>query len=334
MPSGDRYREVQAALQLLFPPGRVFEIRVLGDDGTSSGYFTDHTAAANELLIRDNDPRVSGIYVTLNEVNPVLLARRANRIKFRLGKKDATTADADIIRRRWLPIDIDPIRPSGISSSDEEHTRALVLAEIIEAFLSDLGWSRPIIADSGNGAHLLYPIDLPNDEENRTLIQSVLEFLDTRFSTSACTVDTGNFNSSRIWKVYGTVSRKGDPLPDRPHRRSRIIFAPEERTIITAEQLSGLCALYPTQGDQTVEIHHDRRGAGGGNFDLGSWLSAHHLSSAAKPYQGGTLFVLDTCPFSDAHTDGAFAIQFPNGAIFAGCHHNSCGSGRQRWPEL
>ncbi|PKL58600.1 MAG: hypothetical protein CVV33_10625, partial [Methanomicrobiales archaeon HGW-Methanomicrobiales-4] len=54
----------------------------------------------------------------------------------------------------------------------------------------------------------------------------------------------------------------------------------------------------------------------------------------AKPYLGGTLFVLDSCPFSDAHTDGAFAIQFANGAIFAGCHHDSCGGGKQRWPEL
>ncbi|HNQ32652.1 MAG TPA: hypothetical protein PKJ93_02630, partial [Methanoculleus sp.] len=39
-------------------------------------------------------------------------------------------------------------------------------------------------------------------------------------------------------------------------------------------------------------------------------------------------------PFSGAHKDGAFAIQFSNGALFAGCHHDSCGGGAQRWPEL
>ena len=48
----------------------------------------------------------------------------------------------------------------------------------------------------------------------------------------------------------------------------------------------------------------------------------------------GRLFVFDRCPFSDAHKDGAYAIQFDNGAIFAGCHHNSCGGGKQRWHEL
>ena len=44
--------------------------------------------------------------------------------------------------------------------------------------------------------------------------------------------------------------------------------------------------------------------------------------------------MLDQCPFSSAHKDGAFAIQFGSGAIFAGCKHNSCGGGTQRWQEL
>ena len=44
--------------------------------------------------------------------------------------------------------------------------------------------------------------------------------------------------------------------------------------------------------------------------------------------------MLDECPFSSAHKDGAFAIQFANGAVFAGCKHTSCGGGTQRWQEL
>ncbi|WP_175020541.1 hypothetical protein [Methanogenium cariaci] len=73
-----------------------------------------------------------------------------------------------------------------------------------------------------------------------------------------------------------------------------------------------------------------------GSFDLGHWLTTHGISvRTEKPWQGGTLFTLDACPpFSSAHTDGAFAIQFANGALFAGCHHDSCGGGSQRWQEL
>ena len=51
-----------------------------------------------------------------------------------------------------------------------------------------------------------------------------LATLDALFSDDRVTVDTANFNAARIWKLYGTVSRKGDDTPDRPHRRSRILW--------------------------------------------------------------------------------------------------------------
>lgn len=338
MPADTGYAEVLSALKLLFPPGRVIEIRIIGEDGIASGYFDDPEKAAKEILARSPDPRISGIYVTLNEVNPVLLARRANRIKTRIGKKDATTADADILRRWYLPIDIDPVRVSGVSSSESEHADALVLADTIRTWLSDLGWPGPIIADSGNGAHLLYPIDLPNDEESRNLVRSVLKVLNTRFSDSRCKVDTANFNASRIWKVYGTISRKGDNLPDRPHRRSRIISAPSVPGLVSEQDLRVLGAVHQVSGEHSARTDTSNAKkpevSGAHTLDLASWLSSHGLTSTAKPYQGGTLFSLDRCPFSDAHSDGAFAIQFANGAIFAGCHHDSCGGGTQRWPEL
>ena len=64
----------------------------------------------------------------------------------------------------------------------------------------------------------------------------------------------------------------------------------------------------------------------GPGIDLASWLLGHGIAvRSTRPYQGGTLYVLDECPFSSAHKDGAFAIQFANGAVFAGCHHASCG---------
>ncbi len=76
-----------------------------------------------------------------------------------------------------------------------------------------------------------------------------------------------------------------------------------------------------------------RRRAGGSTSPSGS-LDHRIAVRSAKPYRGGTLYALEDCPFSPAHKDGAFAIQFASGAIFAGCHHTSCGGGTQRWPEL
>ena len=114
----------------------VVEVRALAAGATHSGYFDDYEALARAVAALDADPAVAGIYVTLNTETPGLLARRANRIKVRLRGNAATTAAADIIRRRWVPGDIDPIRPSGVSSTDEEHAAALAAAERIAAYLS------------------------------------------------------------------------------------------------------------------------------------------------------------------------------------------------------
>ncbi|GLI45401.1 hypothetical protein [Methanoculleus bourgensis] len=318
--------EIRRAVGVL-APDRVVEVRALADGATHSGYFDDHERLIRAVEALDADPAVAGIYVTLNTVNPALLARRANRIKMRLSRKDATTADADILGRRWLPVDLDPVRPSGVSSTDEEHAAALDAAGRIAAYLSEQGFPEPLRADSGNGAHLLYRIDLANDEAATEVVKGALATLDALFSNDVITVDTANYNATRIWKLYGTMSRKGDSTQERPHRRAKILSVPPEVGAVPLERLQHLAELLPRD-----EPAPRRKG---GSIDLALWLAEHGIAvRSTRPWQGGTLYVLAECPFSGAHKDGAFAIQFANNAIFAGCHHASCGGGAQRWPEL
>lgn len=326
----DAGREIKRAVSLLFPPGDVVEVRALSDFKTYSGYFKNFDRLAAEALALES-AGVNGIYVTLNKVNPVLFSRRADRVKA-LSKKDATTSDADIVRRNFLPVDIDPIRPSGLSSSDDEHDYALLMAGRVADFLAGLGFSEPVIADSGNGAHLLYRISLPNDGDSGLLVKHCLEVLDALFSDGRAAVDKGNYNASRIWKLYGTTACKGDDTSDRPHRRSGIISAPDNLTAVSKASLVKLSEFIPGRNKKDIPPPAVKGSSG---FDLSGWLGSHGISvKSEKSWQGGTLFVLDECPFSSAHKDGAFAVQFANGAVFAGCHHNSCGAGEQRWSEL
>jgi hypothetical protein len=245
----------------------------------------------------------------------------------RLGKKDATTADVDILRRRWFPVDIDAKRPSGVSSTDAEHEAALAKAGQVATFLSGEGWPCPVMGDSGNGAHLLYRVDLPADQSGLELVKKGLEALAHLFDDDQSTIDVANHNASRIWKLYGTISRKGDSTGTRPHRRSRVLPLTGNVETVREDlirQLSGRmpCAPMETKGYKSI-------------LKLPDWLTRHGIGIVSeKPYQGGTLYNLAACPFSSAHQDGAFAIQFPNGAIHAGCHHSSCGGGDQRWPGL
>src|SRR5262249_32441212 len=150
-------------IALLFSTGQVVEVRIPKTRfGVVSGYFDNHEALAAAILEVEEDYPAPGIYYVLNPINPALLGRAYNRLKPRA---EYTTADNNILCRRWLPVDLDPARPAGISSSDEEHSAAIARARIIADDMA-AHWGRPIIADSGNGAHLLYDIDLPNDEES------------------------------------------------------------------------------------------------------------------------------------------------------------------------
>jgi len=127
--------EISRALSLLFPPGAVVELRALRKSGgMASGYYTDFIKLAHDAEALDTTKEFAGMYVILNEINPVLFSRRANRIEMRLSKEEKATSDEDILHRWWFPVDVDPKRPSGISSSDEEHTEALGKPRIFGIF--------------------------------------------------------------------------------------------------------------------------------------------------------------------------------------------------------
>ena len=71
--------EIQRTLDLLLESGQVAELRVLNtQQGTASGYFTDFDKLAQAAAA--NSGKASGVYVTLNPVNPNLLARANNRV--------------------------------------------------------------------------------------------------------------------------------------------------------------------------------------------------------------------------------------------------------------
>jgi hypothetical protein len=218
--------ELKRGLALLFTPGDVVEVRIPKTRaGVVTGYFDDHSALAAAISAADATYRAAGVYYVLNRVNPALLGRACNRLKERA---DHTTADTNILLRRWLPVDLDPVRPAGISSSEEEHEAAINRARIIARDMAN-EWGSPIIADSGNGAHLLYGIDLPNDQESLVLVSKALAELDRRYSDDIVKIDVTCANAARIWKAYGTVARKGDSMPVRPHRLSRILEVPRDK---------------------------------------------------------------------------------------------------------
>lgn len=223
--------EIINTLKILTEPDQTIELRILKTrHRTISGYYQNEF----EKLAKDAaewNGEAPGIYITLNPVKPALLSRSANHAK---KYADITTGDADILNRRWLPIDFDPIRPAGISSTDAEHQAAITRATDAAQWLKkELNFPDGILADSGNGAHLLYRIESPNSKESTALVEKCLKAVDFRFTDNIVAVDLTCFNAARIWKLYGTLACKGDHTQDRPHRKASIIFLPQKLEIVS-----------------------------------------------------------------------------------------------------
>ena len=204
--------EICRAINVYFEPGDVVEIRAFKNRRcTISGYYDDFDRLAEDVVRISR--LVGGVYVTLNRINRDLLARRTNRYE---EFAETTTSDNQVQRRRWFPIDLDPVRPAGISASNEEHEAALARAQQIRQFLVEtLAWPEPVLADSGNGAHVLVRADLPNDEASTNLIQAGLKALAAKFTDTKVVVDegyttrreSGNFRAR--WLAKGIIPRRG-----------------------------------------------------------------------------------------------------------------------------
>ena len=313
--------EITHALRLWFQVGDVFEVRVLDAvsadyrrEHIESGYFDyEHISAVPEALKRLLSFR--GVYVTVNPVNPDLLARAVNRL--RPAGRNPTTADTDIVRRRWLLIDCDPRRASGVSSSNAEHDFALAKAREIRNGLSSLGWPKPVLTDSGNGAQLMYRIDLPADAGE--LVRRVIGEI-AKASSEQVAIDTSVHNPARIWRLPGTMNCKGDSIPERPHRMAKLLEAPDNLQAVSETQLLDVAAWDDTDsgylGNSTTSS----------DFNLDSWIAQYcpELGSP-QPWKGGRKWIFPVCPFNEAHTNkSAVLIQEPSGAVAFKCHHNGC----------
>ena len=199
--------------------------------------------------------------------------------------------------------------------------------------MSSQGWPPTILADSGNGAHLEYRIDLPNDEKSTALVRAVIEAIGQQFTGQGVDVDRKVFNAARIWKLYGTTARKAHNMPDRPHRLAQLVEVPERVEVVPVEKLRALAAMVakPEPSRPTASSNGDGRP----RLDVPAWLTARGVAFKVKDRPGDngqTVYILDECPFDSNHKKTATVMQWPSGKLGAQCFHNSC-SGKH-WQEF
>jgi hypothetical protein len=177
----------------------------------------------------------SATYVTVNPVPPEPLGHPPHV--------------GDVLHRRRLVVDIDrpgDARDAGMATEAEREAVREVACRILD-YLSGKDWPAPLLIDTGNGFHLVYGVDLPNDVRSRAmsraLVSEFLKRLGEAFDTPGAAVERGMVAANARTRVPGTWNRKHDSTPDRPHRQVRIVHAPGELEPIPPDLLRAEAGL-------------------------------------------------------------------------------------------
>jgi hypothetical protein len=333
---------VRAFWDVLVAPGDTHEVRIpkcrRGPARlfkTTAGYFIDREAAVRSVRpIGGLD--APAVYVTLNPVKPELRARANNRLVTGIA---ATTTDDQVTRRKHFLVDLDPTRASEIAATDAERDGALKVRDAVAQYLADRDWPDPVVVGmTGNGGELIYRIALPNDEASATLVERCLASLAALFDGPSVTVDQSVYNAARVTKLLGTVSAKGDDVPElgRVWQLTHGVIRPDA-AIVTRELLDDLAGAAPQERAQSKGAGQSRvRFDPASDHGTRTWTVAEVLTRAGIGWRErtrnyGTIYELDRCLTSSEHDDGAALVEMASGALDYKCHHNSCrGKG---WPE-
>ena len=297
------------------------EVRILGRF-QYSGYF-DNVDSIIQAIKPYADMDDEQMYFVLNKIDSACFGRQQSGKIVKSPK--ITTNDNDIIRRCFVFVDFDPVRKSGTNASNEEFELAHKKAQDVFRFLREKGFSEPIICKSGNGLHLTYKVDFPNDEETTEIIKHFYEYLGSLFSDDKVDIDTKVFNLARLCKLYGTTAKKGANLQDRPWRMSEIIYVPKDLNITPIEKFKELADLLPKKEEPKPTAKTIRVGE---RFDLESWLVAHGIEYRKKQDGGSTKYEVKECPWKDTHSSNnpysSALFQDSEGKITYTCAHSHC----------
>jgi hypothetical protein len=206
--------EIRGALDLLYRPGDVVEVRAL---------HPELVPVVGRIPYGDGLQHVLETYDKLGDydlyyvLNPVSLAASPMK-EFNVGAKKH-----DVPWRRWFLLDADPVRNFKIATQ-EEFTAALLAMSKAKAWLESRGWSGIVTASSGNGCHLIVPCELPNDQESERLVKATQRVVSQKFSSERVIIECFS-DADRITRAYGTLNRKGKESSAHGlvHRRSGVI---------------------------------------------------------------------------------------------------------------
>ena len=237
--------------------------------------------------------------------------------------------DVDIVRRRWVMLDFDPVRASNTSSTFEELQEACGVAKKVWEFLFHNGFHNYVGCCSGNGYHIMLPCNMEVNPHTDKLVKDFLKVISMLFSTDKVQVDTQVGNRARLTKLYGTVAHKGVDSEQTPHRASYFMHIPQTISPINKSYFEKIVSAFMSENVRPSSENNYGRG----RFDLKNFLDGHNIAYTERSIAGGRKYTLEQCPFNSEHKKPDSAVfEFDDGRLGFKCFHNSCSS--YHWKEF
>lgn len=189
--------------------------------------YADHENHVLRLAM-EMQTRTSGIYVGVQPRPAELFDLAPNCWRpARGGRQSNCGTDKHIEYITACFWDIDSISACKGPASDGELQHTLQAAGLL-CRQDGLAMSSTICC-SGNGHYVLAPI-VPVDVDNSAVAPQFKKFCQQCVESIATRVSKARidpvYNLSRVMRLMGTMNRKGQPMPDRPHRRAHFVSEP------------------------------------------------------------------------------------------------------------
>lgn len=243
----------------------------------------------------------------------------------------------DVKRWKNLIIDLDPVRPAGTVSLQEELDAACTAAHKIYDQVIYPYFKTGLIFLSGNGYHVWAPIDLEVNQESIAVVSEFLETIKQIYQTDRVEVDTCFKNPAQLTTLYGTVKKKSlyrNVLPGTTleHRQSRIeksAFRNQETSLEELKVINKeIKSKFMVEEKKLVEVEKTQRQK---NVE---WFKqfASEYNIAVENYKeddNGVYANLEKCPFCENDDSTGHAVKMWDNADYTKfyyiCHHkNHC----------
>lgn len=256
----------------------------------------------------------------------------------------------DVKRWKNLIIDLDPVRPAGTVSLQEELDAAWTLHNKIYDEVIEPYFQGGMTFLSGNGYHLWAPIDLEINQESIAVVTDFLETIKQIYQTDRVEVDTCFKNPAQLTTLYGTVKKKslyrnvlpGTTLVHRQSRIEKLVSRRQETSLEQLKEINNQLKNKYMKKENVLEVEVEKTQREKNVEWFKQFASEYNIEVISyKEDDNGVFANLEKCPFCGNDDSSGHAVKMWDNGDYTNfyyiCHHqNHCQVNKEKkhwWKE-